>query len=134
MPDFDLKPLWPGMPSWLTRAMFRRTLLLTAVLATSAAATSKWIRAQNGDIEVLSNAGPGTAREALRRFEQIQHVFQSRTSRQGISSLPVRIVVFRSEDDFRPFQVSDSAAGYYQPGNERDYIVMQVSGPDIYRV
>ena len=112
--------------------MFSRTLLLTALLTTSLPA--KWVRVQSNDIEVLSNAGTGAAREALRRFEQIQHVFRSRTSQRNITSLPVRIVVFKSEDDFRPFQVSDSAAGYYQPGNERDYIVMQVSGPDLYRV
>jgi tetratricopeptide (TPR) repeat protein len=112
--------------------MLCRTLLLTALLSVSVCA--KWVRVQSNDIEVLSNAGAGTAREALRRFEQIQHVFQSRTQQRNITALPVRIVVFRSEDDFRPFQVSDSAAGYYQPGNERDYIVMQVSGPDLYRV
>jgi tetratricopeptide (TPR) repeat protein len=114
--------------------MLSRAILLTAVSAASIFAADKWIRVQTPGTEVLSNAGAGAAREALRRFEQIQHVFRSRTQRQNLTSLPVRIFVFRTEDDFRPFQVSDSAAGYYQPGNERDYIVMQVSGPDIYRV
>lgn len=112
--------------------MFSRILLLLALLVTSLPA--KWVRVQSNDIEVLSNAGAGTAREALRRFEQIQHVFRSRTQQRNITALPVRIWVFRSEDDFRPVQVSDSAAGYYQPGNDRDYIVMQVSSTDLYRV
>jgi tetratricopeptide (TPR) repeat protein len=112
--------------------MFSRTLFLAALFTISLPA--KWVRVQSNDIEVLSNAGTGTAREALRRFEQIQHVFRTRTSQRNITALPVRIVVFKSEDDFRRFQVSDSAAGYYQPGNERDYIVMQVRGADLNRV
>jgi tetratricopeptide (TPR) repeat protein len=113
-------------------------LLMALVLPVSAA--SKWVRVQSPEIEVLSDAGARTAREALRRFEQIQHVFHTRTQKQtrrqaqSITSLPVRIFVFRSEEGFRPFQVSESAAGYYQPGHDRDYIVMQVSGSDIYRV
>ena len=114
--------------------MFERVLLLGVCFAAYLCAAGRWVRVETADIEVLSNAGPGTAREALRRFEQIRHVFQSRTQKQNVSSLPVRVFVFRSAEDFRPFQVSDSAAGYYQPGAERDYIAMQVNTSDIYRV
>lgn len=109
-------------------------LLLGAFSVACVSAADKWVRVETTDIEVLSNGGAGTAREALRRFEQIRHVFQSRTQRQNITSLPVRIFVFRSGEDYRPFQISDSAAGYYQPGSERDYIAMHVSASDIYRV
>lgn len=67
-------------------------------------------------------------------MEQIRHVFETRTKRQDLTPLPVRIFVFRSETEFRPFQVNENAAGYYQAGPDHDYIAMQASGTDLYRV
>jgi tetratricopeptide (TPR) repeat protein len=114
--------------------MLRRALLLLTVLVSGLYAAGKWVRVETPEIEVLSSAGSGTAREALRRFEQIRHVFEARTQKPNTTPVPVRVFVFRSEAEFQPFQITESAAGYYQPGHERDYIAMQVSGPDIYRV
>ena len=43
---------------------------------------------------------------------------------------PVRIVLFRSETQFKPYAPSEVAAAYYQPGRDRDYIVMGDSDPE----
>ena len=92
------------------------------------------MRLQSPHFEVLTNAGAGTGREVLRRFEQIRHVFESRTGRGSLTPLPVRVFVFRSEADFHQYQVNRNSAGYYQSGQDRDYIAMQTTGADLYRV
>ena len=86
------------------------------------------------DFEVLTNAGAGVGRDVLRRFEQIRHVFESRTGRGSLTPLPVRVFVFRNEPGFHQYQVNPNSAGYYQAGQERDYIAMHISGADLYRI
>jgi Flp pilus assembly protein TadD len=110
--------------------------LLALLLIWSAAceAENRWIRLQSPHFEVLTNSGAGTGRDVLRRFEQIRHVFESRTGRGSLTPLPVRVFVFRSEPDFREYQVNRNSAGYYQSGQDRDYIAMQTTGADLYRV
>ena len=85
-------------------------------------------------LKYLRTAARATGREVLRRFEQIRHVFESRTGRGSLTPLPVRVFVFRSEAEFQPYQVNRNAAGYYQSGHARDYIAMQATGTDTYRV
>ncbi len=115
------------------QSKFWMAVILLSVI-TLPAAEPKWVKLRSPNFELLSNAGAGSGREVLRRMEQIRHVFETRTRRQNLTPLPVRIFVFRSEIDFRPYQVNESAAGYYQAGDERDYIAMQVNGSDLYRV
>jgi hypothetical protein len=38
----------------------------------------RWLRFSSEHFEIFSNAGAGTGREVLRRFEQIRHVFEAK--------------------------------------------------------
>lgn len=107
-----------------------------AVLAAclSARAEERWIRIESPHFELYTDSGAASAREALKRFEQIRHVFVTRAQGRQLTPLPVRIFMFKSEANFRPYQVHPDIAGYYQAGNDRDYIAMQANGPDLYRV
>ena len=46
------------------------------------------------------------------------------------SSLPVRIVAFRSEKEFGPYRIRESSAAFYLSGHDRDYIVMSKVSSD----
>jgi Flp pilus assembly protein TadD len=109
-----------------------RTLFLAVLLCP--AADSSWLRLESPHFELVTSAGAGSGREALRRLEQIRNVFESRTQQKNLTPLPVRIFLFRSESEFRPYQVNENAAGYYSPGPDRDYIAMQAGGADLYRI
>lgn len=104
------------------------------VCAAACLAEDRWLSLSSPHFEVLTNGGAGAGRDVLRRFEQIRHVFESRTGRGSLTPLPVRVFVFRNESDFQPFRVNRNAAGYYQAGHARDYIAMQATGADTYRV
>ncbi len=112
------------------------TKLLALLLIWHAAseAEERWVRLESPDFEVMTNAGAGIGRDVLRRFEQIRHVFESRTGRGSLTPLPVRVFVFRNEPAFHQYQVNPNSAGYYQAGQDRDYIAMHISGADLYRI
>jgi tetratricopeptide (TPR) repeat protein len=114
--------------------MLAAVVLLLLTAAGMAAAETRWVRLRSPHFELFSDAGAGSGREVLRRMEQIRHVFETRTQRQNLTPLPIRIFVFRSDADFQQFQINENAAGYYQAGTSRDYIAMQVAGVDLYRV
>jgi tetratricopeptide (TPR) repeat protein len=109
-------------------------LILLLLGCTAARADDRWLRLKSAHFEVFTNSSAGSGRDVLRRFEQIRHVFESRTGRGSLTPLPVRVFVFRHESDFQPYQVNRNAAGYYQAGYERDYIAMQATGADTFRV
>lgn len=112
----------------------KRWVSLLFLAVSFGSAEDRWLRLHSDHFEVFTDAGAGNGREVLRRFEQIRHVFETRTNRSNLTPLPVRVFVFRGESDFERFQVNRGIAGYYQPGADRDYIAMQVSGADTYRV
>ena len=105
------------------------SLLLFALTAPAA-----WHRLHSGNFELYTSAGAGSGREVLHRLDQIRHVFETRTQQKNLTPLPVRVYVFRSEGEFRRFQVKENAAGYHQSAPDCDYIAMQLSGTDLYRV
>jgi len=108
--------------------------LLAGLLLCAVSATGAWQRMQSPHFELITDAGQSSGREVLRRMEQIRQLFEARTGRTNLTPLPIRVFAFRTEADFRPFMVNENAAGYFQSGSERDYIAMQVTGADLYRV
>lgn len=111
-----------------------RTAALLLFWTVLGVAEDRWLRLKSPHFEVLTNAGASAGRDVLRRFEQIRHVFESRTGRGNLTPLPVRVFVFRSEADFQPYRVNSNTAGYYQAGHELDYVAMQSTDVDTYRV
>src|SRR3954453_9588710 len=111
-----------------------RTALLLLFWAIAGVAHNRWLRLKSSHFELLTNAGASTGRDVLRRFEQIRHVFESRTGRGSLTPLPVRVLVFRGESDFHPYRFNRNASGYYQAGHTRDYIAMHAAGAGTYRV
>ena len=65
-----------------------RTAALLLFWTALGVAEDRWIRLKSPHFEVLTNAGASTGRDVLRRFEQIRHVFESRTGRGNLTPLP----------------------------------------------
>jgi tetratricopeptide (TPR) repeat protein len=97
------------------RAFAALTILLNAVPVCGA----DWIALRTPRIEVLTDAGERTARQALTRLEQIGQVLPA-GSPQG--PLRLRVFLFGSQREFLNFVPSRNIAGFYQSGLERDYI------------
>lgn len=63
--------------------------------------------------------------EALAVFEQVRLFFLEMSPASEASSTPVRIIAFKSEQEFAPYHPNRGAFAYYQRIRKRDYIVME---------
>jgi len=86
-----------------------------------------WLQLASPHFELYTDAGEKAGRDALGRLELIREVFARDTP------LPIRVLLFGSERDWREFRPSETTAGFYQSAPERDWIAMR-AGEDAYRV
>ncbi len=117
----------------------RKRLVLLATLAflmvgRAASAGDGWIRLQSPNFEVYSTASASVTRESLQQFEQLRAFFgqslefiPARDRKDG-ERVPVRIVTFGKPDEYEAYAPWKIAAAHYQPGVERDTIVLSRPG------
>src|SRR5580698_4799337 len=112
--------------------MLRRALLtvLLLPLGVRAAPPDPWLRMQTADFELFTDAGERTGREVLKQFERVHSFFEQAFSNKRANAKPVCLIVFRSVKDYRLYSPSEVAAAYFQPGNDRDFIVMTAEVTD----
>jgi len=87
-------------------------------------AADHWERIGTPDFEIYSNAGDAAARKVLTHLEQVRGFFLKASPLPLLDVFPVRIVVFKTLDQFRQFAQSDSQRAFFAGGLQRDYIVM----------
>jgi Flp pilus assembly protein TadD len=114
----------------------KRILLLCAYLvaASPALAADTWTYARSDHFEVYTTGGEGRAREALNYFEQVRAFMTVFLKVSPSTSAPTRLIIFSNERQFAPYRPNEVAFAYYQPGPDRDYIVMQSLDADAYPV
>jgi Tetratricopeptide repeat/Protein of unknown function (DUF1570) len=103
-------------------------------IAPAASADEGWMRLQSSNFDIYSTAGASITRESLQQFEQLRAFFAqspgllSALDGNGPQRVPVRIVTFGNPNEYEPYAPWKIAAAHYQPGPERDTIVMSRSG------
>jgi tetratricopeptide (TPR) repeat protein len=84
-----------------------------------------WRLARTNHFEIYSQAGDAAARSALLWFEQLRTFFQQQTGLNLDNRAPVRVVAFRSEDEYASYRLRSTSDAYYVGTESRDYIVMR---------
>lgn len=108
-----------------------RAIALFAIFTTCAFGAEKWTRLTTPHFELYTTAGEKKGRDTILYFEQVRSFFARLVpSNKKAAETPVRIVLFRSEAQFKPYAPNEVAAAYYTPGRYRDYIVMGDSDPE----
>ena len=128
-----LMPFSPRVP-WVSGGLVATFCYVVACGVVHA--EDRWVRFSTPRVEVFTDAGAGKGREVLRRFEQIRQVLLKPASAQSKTGLPIRIFVFRTGKEFDEYKDArrKSMAGFFQAGRDRDYIAMQNTGQEIYRI
>lgn len=88
-------------------------------------AAEQWLKLTSPDFELYTTAGEKTGRNAILFFEQVRSTFQQIAKSKPAASRPVRIILFRSEKEYKPYRPSESAAAFFLSGDARDHIVIQ---------
>lgn len=100
-------------------------VILSSLFLPILAASDQWIKLQTPHFELYTTAGEKKGREAVLYFEQVRSFFMEASPSKRAPEFPVRIVAFKSENQYKPYRLSEAAFAYYMSGRTRDYIVMQ---------
>jgi len=125
------------------RVYFHRLLAALAVLSIPAlpAPAPAWRLTQNEHFQIYAQASDQSARTILTWFEQLRAFFEQHGGRQISGSKtkpapplpPVRIILFASEAEYRPYRLRFTADAYYvgagAGSTSQDYIVMASADP-----
>jgi tetratricopeptide (TPR) repeat protein len=114
-----------------------RTCLLLgcigAVPISAAARDAGWIRVSASHFSILTDADEKPARQAILRFEQMRTAFGQLLLRSQLNMPePFEIIAFKSREEYAqvaPIRDGQpiSTSGFFLPGNDRDFIVLDLS-------
>lgn len=89
-----------------------------------------WITLRGAGVELVSDTSEKTARAALQRLAEIRAILPLPTDPDA---LPLRVLLFAKESEYRAYAPNATADGFYQSGLDYDYIAMR-AGVDLPRV
>jgi tetratricopeptide (TPR) repeat protein len=90
---------------------------------------AEWVLARTARLEVYSDAGAENARAVLLWFERLRTFFQQQTGVEANPRLPLRVVYFRSAEEYETYRLRPNSDAYYASAEGRDYIVLSGGGP-----
>jgi tetratricopeptide (TPR) repeat protein len=110
--------------------MRQRLLIAFVALSVRAAgAGPEWRLARSEHFEVYAQSGAERAQAILGWFERLREFFDRQGGWKASGTQPVRVIVFASEQEYRPYRVRDTADAYYVGATGQDYIVMGADDP-----
>ena len=112
--------------------MKRFAVVLLAAVVSPLPAATEWLKITSSSFEMYTTAGEKEARRTLEYFEQVRDFFMRVKSQQVTTRLPVTIVVFKNQKEYKPYSPRDTAAAFFIGDEQRDYIVMGGAGEEHY--
>src|SRR5262245_42270922 len=84
-----------------------------------------WTRVQSKNFTLIGNASDKDVRQVANRLEQFRTVFGLLFPQVKLSSpVPMTVIVFKSDSSYKPFKTNPNLAGYFQPGDDVNYITL----------
>jgi len=107
-------------------------------LIASAHAKDDWIEVRSKNFTLVGNAPDKEIRKVATKLEQFRETFRQLFRQATLTSpTPTTVFVFKSNSAFRPFKPKrtdgkpdDGIAGYFQPGEDINYITLSTEGED----
>ncbi|MFL6210118.1 MAG: tetratricopeptide repeat protein [Pyrinomonadaceae bacterium] len=106
-------------------------VLILCALALPAHAKDTWLCVRSKNFTLVGNASEKEIRQVGTRLEQFRDVFLRLFPRAAAGEvLPTTVVVFKTDSAYRPFKPlyqgkpKDWVAGYFQPGEDVNYITL----------
>ncbi|HEY6805767.1 MAG TPA: tetratricopeptide repeat protein [Pyrinomonadaceae bacterium] len=111
--------------------MFKRlTVLLGAILFVLlngfvVFARDTWVSVRSQHLFVIGNGSEKDIRQVTIQLEQFREVVsQLFDNAPGDSPVPTTVIVFKDDASYGPFKSSENNAGYFQPGQDVNYITL----------
>ena len=134
--------IWPSFFPFREFPFRALSLIVIAffVSNSSFAGEPQWVEVHSPHFSVVTDTGEKRGREVAMRFEQMRAVFGALMTKANVSlPIPLQIVAFRNSKEMRQVTplfkgkpVQD--AGFFQPGSDRCFIVLDMSVEDPWTV
>lgn len=113
-------------------------VLLASVVVAAAGGNDRWISVRSHNFFLVSNAKEKEVRASAEKLEQFRQAFKTLFPNARFDqSIPTNVIVFKNDDSYRPFKpkrddgkADDWLAGYFQSGEDANYITFSTEGPD----
>jgi tetratricopeptide (TPR) repeat protein len=100
-------------------------LLLVVSQHTTVSAKDTWVSVRTKNFYLLGNASEKDIRKVGLKLEQFREVFTRLFPKMKFNTpVPTTVVVFKSDSSFTPFKPRASTAGYFQAGQDVNYIAL----------
>ena len=96
----------------------------------------KWVEVHSAHFSVLTDAGDKRGREVALRMEQMRAVFGQLLLKNKLKmSVPITVLALKSDKQYAAIAPArqSTAAGFYVPGADRVYIVLNLYQPEPWR-
>lgn len=108
-------------------------------LIASAHAKDDWVEVRSKNFTLVGNASEKEIRRVATKLEQFRETFRQLFRSASLSSpVPTTVFVFKNNSAFKPFKPKrtdgkpdDGIAGYFQPGEDVNYITLSTEGEDV---
>ena len=114
--------------------------MLLAGVGSGWAGDAPWVEVKSPHFLVVTDAGEKRGREVAVRFEQMRAVFGALLVKSNVNlPVPLQIIAFRNTKEMRQFVPlfhgkPTELAGLFQHGGDRDFILLDMSSPDPWKV
>ena len=101
-------------------------LLFVALLGQpTAQAKDNWTSVRSKNFFLVGNASEKEIRAVANRLEQFRKVFALLFPRANFTApVPTTVIVFKSDSSYKPFKPNPNIAGYFQSGEDVNYITL----------
>jgi tetratricopeptide (TPR) repeat protein len=88
-------------------------------------ARDNWVSVRSKHLLVIGNGAERDIRLMAARLEQFREVVTQFFGRSSTdSAVPTTVIVFKDDASYSPFKTSENNAGYFQPGQDVNYITL----------
>ena len=100
-------------------------ILLCLATFSTVQAKDNWTSVRSKNFTLIGNAGEKDIRLVANRLEQFRTVFALLFPAMKLNSpVPTTVIVFKSDSSYKPFKVNPNITGYFQPGEDVNYITL----------
>src|SRR5262249_31101405 len=100
-------------------------LLLVVSQHTTVVAKDTWVSVRTKNFLMLGNASEKEIKNVGLKLEQFREAFTNMLpSIRFNTPVPTTVIVFKSDSSYAPFKSSPNIAGYFQPGQDVNYITL----------
>jgi len=109
----------------LVKLLRASVLVALCGLSVNVIARDSWVSVRSKHLLVIGNGSEKEIRQVTARLEQFREVVSTLLAKAGSdSAIPTTVIVFKDDASYGPFKVSENNSGYFQPGQDVNYITL----------